>query len=193
MKYIFRPENLLLDYVGTQDHYEEFISLAGQVKKSLHTEPVEHRPFLIEPVRKNEGFMSASQVQYVCRAGNFISKGLSYTGVLRVLKVMMSYEYLWQEVRVKGGAYGCMCAFGKSGDSYFVSYRDPNLKSTVQVYERAAAFVEGFDGDEEDHDPVYHRSHQRNGYPHESCGKGAARHERLPDQSDLRRLSAGTG
>ena len=41
-----------------------------------------------------------------------------------------------------------MCAFGKSGDSYFVSYRDPNLKSTVQVYERAAAFVEGFDGDE---------------------------------------------
>ena len=148
MKYIFRPENLLLDYVGTQDHYEEFISLAGQVKKSLHTEPVEHRPFLIEPVRKNEGFMSASQVQYVCRAGNFISKGLSYTGALRVLKVMMSYEYLWQEVRVKGGAYGCMCAFGKSGDSYFVSYRDPNLKSTVQVYERAAEFVEGFDGDE---------------------------------------------
>ncbi|HJD31163.1 MAG TPA: insulinase family protein, partial [Candidatus Eisenbergiella stercorigallinarum] len=109
---------------------------------------VEGEPFAVTPERKNEGFLSASQVQYVCRAGNFIRRGLPYTGALRVLKVLMSYEYLWQEVRVKGGAYGCMCSFGKSGDSYFVSYRDPNLKGTVEVYERAADFVEAFDGDE---------------------------------------------
>lgn len=146
--YIFRPENLLLDYVGTEDHYGEFISLAQHVKNALYTEPVEKKAFTIEPVKLNEGFLSASQVQYVCRAGNFVSKGLPYTGALKVLKVMMSYEYLWQEIRVKGGAYGCMCAFGKSGDSYFVSYRDPNLKSTVEAYEKAAGFVEAFDGDE---------------------------------------------
>ena len=145
---IFRPENLMLDYVGTDDHYEEFIALAGQVKEALYKEPVETKPFVIEPVKRNEGFLSASQVQYVCRAGNFINKGLAYTGALKVLKVMMSYEYLWQEIRVKGGAYGCMCAFGKSGDSYFVSYRDPNLKSTVEAYEKAADFIEAFDGDE---------------------------------------------
>lgn len=148
VSYIFRPENLLLDYVGTEDHYGEFLSLAERVKNALYTEPVEKKAFTIEPVKLNEGFLSASQVQYVCRAGNFVSKGLPYTGALKVLKVMMSYEYLWQEIRVKGGAYGCMCAFGKSGDSYFVSYRDPNLKSTVEAYEKAAGFVEAFDGDE---------------------------------------------
>ena len=145
---IFRPENLMLDYVGTEVHYEEFIALAGRVKEALYKEPVETKPFVIEQVKRNEGFLSASQVQYVCRAGNFINKGLAYTGALKVLKVMMSYEYLWQEIRVKGGAYGCMCAFGKSGDSYFVSYRDPNLKSTVEAYEKAADFIEAFDGDE---------------------------------------------
>ena len=118
------------------------------MKASLFTESLHGEPFVIRPEKRNEGFLSASQVQYVCRAGNFINKGLSYTGALRVLKVLMSYEYLWQEVRVKGGAYGCMCTFGKSGDSYFVSYRDPNLKGTVEVYERAADFVENFDGDE---------------------------------------------
>ena len=117
-------------------------------QEALYKEPVETKPFVIEPVKRNEGFLSASQVQYVCRAGNFINKGLAYTGALKVLKVMMSYEYLWQEIRVKGGAYGCMCAFGKSGDSYFVSYRDPNLKSTVEAYEKAADFIEAFDGDE---------------------------------------------
>ena len=145
---IFRPENLLLDYIGTREHYEEFLRLAEGVKASLFTESLHGEPFVIRPEKRNEGFLSASQVQYVCRAGNFINKGLSYTGALRVLKVLMSYEYLWQEVRVKGGAYGCMCTFGKSGDSYFVSYRDPNLKGTVEVYERAADFVENFDGDE---------------------------------------------
>ena len=108
---------------------------------------MEGEPFTI-PGKENEGFLSASQVQYVCRAGNFIRRGLPYTGALRVLKVLMSYEYLWQEVRVKGGAYGCMCSFGKSGDSYFVSYRDPNLKGTVEVFEKAADFVERFDGDD---------------------------------------------
>ncbi len=145
---IFRPENLMLDYTGTEDHYEEFIRLAEGVKAALYREPAESAPFRIVPEKKNEGFLSASQVQYVCRAGNFIEKGYEYTGALRVLKVMMSYEYLWQEVRVKGGAYGCMCSFGKSGDSYFVSYRDPNLKGTIDVFERAADFVERFDGDE---------------------------------------------
>ena len=145
---IFRPENLLLDYIGTREHYEEFLRLAEGVKASLFTESLHGEPFVIQPEKRNEGFLSASQVQYVCRAGNFINKGLSYTGALRVLKVLMSYEYLWQEVRVKGGAYGCMCTFGKSGDSYFVSYRDPNLKGTVEAYERAADFVAAFEGDE---------------------------------------------
>ena len=77
-----------------------------------------------------------------------MNKGLSYTGALRILKGIMSNDYLWNNVRVKGGAYGCMCNFGKSGDCYFVSYRDPNLAKTIEVYEKAADFVEHFSGDE---------------------------------------------
>ncbi len=102
------------------------------------------------PEKKNEGFLTASQVQYVCRAGNFVKKGFSYTGALKVLRVMMNYDYLWNNVRVKGGAYGCMCSFGKSGESYFVSYRDPNLEKTVAVYEAAADYIENWQGDEEE-------------------------------------------
>lgn len=73
---------------------------------------------------------------------------MEYTGALRALKVIMSYDYLWNNVRVKGGAYGCMCNFGKSGDSYFVSYRDPNLKKTIEIFEQAADFVKNFEADE---------------------------------------------
>lgn len=46
---------------------------------------------------------------------------------------MMNYDYLWQNIRVLGGAYGCMSAFGRGGDTMFVSYRDPKLAKTNEV------------------------------------------------------------
>lgn len=145
---IFRPENLMVDYTAERSGLKGLEELIEGLKAKLYREPVEGKPYVPQPVKKNEGLMSSAQIQYVCRAGNFVRKGLPYTGALRVLKVVMSYEYLWTQVRVKGGAYGCMCQFGKSGESYFVSYRDPNLEKTIEVYERAADFVAAFDADE---------------------------------------------
>ncbi|NBI91306.1 insulinase family protein [Lachnospiraceae bacterium] len=150
VKSIFRPENFMMDYTGEEKGYQNLEELVQSFKGKLFTEPVEKEKekFRPELEKKNEGYLTSAQVQYVCRAGNFIRKGLPYTGALKVLKVMMGYDYLWNRVRVKGGAYGCMCSFGKSGDSYFVSYRDPNLEKTVDVYEKAAEYIENFEADE---------------------------------------------
>lgn len=145
---IFRRENLLVDYVGAQEGWEKTAAAAERLAQDLYTCPVETGDYCPVPDRKQEGFMTAGQVLYVCRAGNFKKKGLPYRGTLRFLKVMMEYEYLWTNIRVKGGAYGCMCGFGRSGESYFVSYRDPNLKNTVEIYEKAAETVEQFTADE---------------------------------------------
>lgn len=148
VRYIFRPENLMVDFTAERNGLEGLEKLIEGLKAKLYRESVEGKPYVPRPVKKNEGLMSSAQIQYVCRAGNYADKGLSYTGALRVLKVVMSYEYLWMQVRVKGGAYGCMCQFGKTGESYFVSDRDPNLEKTIEVYEKAADFVAGFDADE---------------------------------------------
>ncbi len=148
VKYIFRKENLMVDFTGTWEGYEKLESPVESFAEALYTEPVEKGEYLPVVSRKNEGFMTTGQVQYVCRAGNFRKKGLFYTGALRILKVMLGYEYLWTNVRVKGGAYGCMCGFGKSGESYFVSYRDPNLGKTVEIYEKAAESIAQFEADE---------------------------------------------
>lgn len=145
---IFRPENLMVDYTAERAGLAGLEKLIEGLRAKLYTEPVEGKPYVPSPVKKNEGLMSSAQIQYVCRAGNYADKGLPYTGALRVLKVVMSYEYLWMQVRVRGGAYGCMCQFGKTGESYFVSYRDPNLEKTIEVYEKAADFVAGFEADE---------------------------------------------
>ena len=145
---IFRPENLMVDYTAERCGLVDMEMLIEGLKAKLYREPVEGKPYEPQPVKKNEGLMSSAQIQYVCRAGNYAKKGLPYTGALRVLKVVMSYEYLWTQVRVRGGAYGCMCQFGKTGESYFVSYRDPNLEKTIEVYEKAADFVAAFEADE---------------------------------------------
>lgn len=148
IRYIFRPENLLVDYTAQKEGLAGIEALIGEFKEGLYTDPVETAGYDPVPVKRNEGFMSSAQIQYVCRAGNFEKKGLPYNGALRVLRVLLGYDYLWTQVRVKGGAYGCMCNFGKSGDSYFVSYRDPNLEKTVDAYEKAADYIEHFEADE---------------------------------------------
>ena len=57
---------------------------------------------------------------------------------------------MWNEVRVKGGAYGVMCAFTDMGNGYMVSYRDPNLAETNEVFEKVPDYLESFDADERD-------------------------------------------
>lgn len=97
-----------------------------------------------------EAFIDASQIQYVAKTGDFICEGYEYTGALRLLRIILSYDYLWINVRVKGGAYGCMNTFLRSGESHFVSYRDPNLSDTLDVYDRIPEYIKSFSPDERD-------------------------------------------
>lgn len=123
---------------GLREHASERL-FAGYDKRPL------------APKALNEGFKAAMQVQYVARAGNYFKAGYKYSGALKVLRMILSYDYLWQNVRVKGGAYGCMCGFsGVDGDVYFTSYRDPNLKNTNLVYENIPEFIKNFTAEERD-------------------------------------------
>ncbi|MDO5572888.1 MAG: insulinase family protein [bacterium] len=148
MKYIFRPENLMVDYTANDEGYAKLECEIEPFKKQLYTEPVTAEDYTITTETKNEGFKTSSKVQYVAVAGNYKKAGLPYTGALKVMKVILGYDYLWNNVRVKGGAYGCMNSFSKVGDSYFVSYRDPNLEKTLEVYHGAVAYLKSFTADE---------------------------------------------
>ena len=64
--------------------------------------------------------------------------------------MILNYEYLWINLRVKGGAYGCMCSFNRNGGGAFVSYRDPNLERTFSVYRDIPDYLRSFDVSERD-------------------------------------------
>ena len=97
---------------------------------------------------KSEGIITPGKIQYVAKAVDFGKNGFKYNGKLLVLKNIIDLEYLWNVVRVQGGAYGCGCNFLKSGNMYMYSYRDPNLKRTLDVYDKSAEFISGFNADE---------------------------------------------
>ncbi len=148
MAAIFRPENYRVSYTGERESLEQVMALSASVKKILHTEPVESKGGKIVCVQKNEGFTTSGQVQYVARTGNFVRKGFAYTGALEILKVIMGYDYLWINLRVKGGAYGCMNGYRRDGEGFFVSYRDPHLKRTLDVFKGIPDYIRSFQADE---------------------------------------------
>ena len=147
---LFRPENMMISYTASKEGLEGIETHIEELKKSLYHGTPKEEPCIIHCEKKNEGFKTASKVQYVARTGNFIDHGASYTGALQILKVILSYDYLWQNIRVKGGAYGCMSSFNRVGEGYFVSYRDPNLKRTVEVYEGVVDYLKNFTVSERD-------------------------------------------
>ena len=148
MTKILRPELLCVSYTGERESLDTVMKQVKALKDTLRTEAVETSSKPMSCEKKNEGFTTSGQVQYVARTGNFRKKGYEYTGALDILKVALSYDYLWMNLRVKGGAYGCMSGFKRSGESYFVSYRDPHLKRTLDVYEGIPEYVRTFQADE---------------------------------------------
>ncbi len=147
---IFCKERLMFSIGAQKQGMEQLEQEVGALKNILHEKRQGREPEPLQLVKKNEGFLDASQVQYVSRAGNFRKEGYQYTGALRILKVLLSYDYLWLNVRVKGGAYGCMSGFTRTGDGYFTSYRDPHLARTNEVYEGIPEYLEQFTAEEKE-------------------------------------------
>lgn len=147
---IFTKEQLMIDITADNEGLQVLKQEIKNFSSDLlsQNEVLKRHPL---PVRKkNEGLMTSSKIQYVARSGNFIQKGFPYTGALKILKVILSYDYLWNNVRVKGGAYGCMSGFSMSGDSYFVSYRDPNLEKTNEIFEKTVDYIKNFEVNDRD-------------------------------------------
>lgn len=149
-KKLFARNRMLISFTGNDEAY-------GNAKPSLEKVIAEFNKMSavgnqaeVHFNTAKEAFIDASQIQYVAKTGDFICEGYEYTGALRLLRIILSYDYLWINVRVKGGAYGCMNTFLRSGESYFVSYRDPNLSDTLDVYDRIPEYIKSFSPDERD-------------------------------------------
>ncbi|MBQ9910843.1 MAG: insulinase family protein [Lachnospiraceae bacterium] len=150
---IFRQSGALISLTAEESAYQRIASAASGFLKTLpegedcvRTE--KNRGYVMEKL--NEGFTTASQVQYNACGGNYRKEGFCYSGALLVFRTLMSSEYLWQNLRVKGGAYGCSALVRSNGELAFTSYRDPNLKDSYGIYERIPEYLQTLELDERD-------------------------------------------
>ena len=144
--FIFRKENLEAACGSEErtlikemlDHFLSDLPDGEQKREEYH--------FSLQPERT--AFTCAGGVLY--NAASFDAKkfGFGYSGKYQVLKTIVNLEYLWNKIRVQGGAYGCGCNFLRSGFSYFYSYRDPNLAETFDIYQTLSKDIEHFTADE---------------------------------------------
>ncbi len=149
-KKLFARNRMLISFTGNNEAYGNAKPSLEKVIAGFNKMSTIGKQAEVHFNTAKEAFVDASQIQYVAKTGDFVCEGYEYTGALRLLRIILSYDYLWINVRVKGGAYGCMNTFLRSGESYFVSYRDPNLSDTIDVYDRIPEYIKSFSPDERD-------------------------------------------
>jgi len=148
MGLIFRKSGFIAGVTCEEDDYRSFAEGMDIILKELSTEKLPPVQYSFGLESRNEGLMTQGKVQYVAQGYNFIKLGYPYSGKLQVLSTISRYSYLWNRVRVQGGAYGAFTGFEKNGNMFLVSYRDPNIRETFKVYDEMYEYLKNFHTDE---------------------------------------------
>ena len=142
---VFTQGGLTIGVTLSEDEYGAFAEEAQKFCCRLPQEKAKPQRYSFDVRAKNEGILSSSRVQYVGKAANFLRLGFSYTGSMDVLETILRYDYFWTKIRVQGGAYGAFTQISRVGTLFFSSYRDPNLKETLDVFDKTSDYLASFD------------------------------------------------
>ncbi len=145
---VFAADNVSVSFVGSAEDRTRFWELGGAL--GLEARGAEHVLEVPAPHPCNEAFVIPSNVCYVGVGTGPSEHDVSNAGLWQVCQRVLSYDYLWNEVRVKGGAYGTGFRHLQSGLQQFWSYRDPGIDATIARYEQAAAWLADWQPDEDE-------------------------------------------
>lgn len=146
---VFNKEKLVVSYTGDEKHYREFASSFRSLEVEIENEKFPKQEYKFDFTKKNDALVIPSQVQYVVKAGSFKNAGYIHNGSMSVLENILNSAYLWQNLRIKGGAYGGAMSFTNE-EVLFYSYRDPNIKETLNTFDGTVNFLENFKADEKE-------------------------------------------
>lgn len=148
VKELFKKGNMLIHLTCDEEGYDEFNSNLGVFMEKFEGTKIVKKDRHFEPKFNSEGIKTSSAVQFVARCGEYTSEGYKYNGHFKVVSNILGYGYLWENIRDKGGAYGCMYRPTRTGKISLVSYRDPNLKETNEVYDGLPEYLRNFNATE---------------------------------------------
>lgn len=142
---IFNSNNMMVSFIGSKDELNLIKSNVRDLKASLSDKPILKNKYSFKEEILNEGLLIPSEVQYVAKGYNYKKLGYEYNGSMEVLKNVLRYGYLWNKIRVQGGAYGARFNITEAGNFMLCSYRDPNIKETIDAYNNLSCYVKSID------------------------------------------------
>lgn len=146
---VFNRRNLVISLTAEKesmlDTKRELDKLTAYLANRRQTTEL---PNIQTPEYIREGFHIPAETQFVTKGGYFSNYGIEYSGCMHVMKEIVNLNYLWNNIRVKGGAYGCSMMLKSGGSMLFSSQRDPNLSESLDIFDGCGEFIREFRADE---------------------------------------------
>lgn len=153
---VFTKRDVVASFTGSEADREIFFRMAGDFGLPGEARAFDGKPSapafgekIPDPVMRREAFIVPSDVCYVAKGSDVGALG-AYAGEWQVLASALSFDYLWNEVRVKGGAYGVGFRRTPEGFGRFYSFRDPAVDPTIERFDAAGSWLASFDPSEEE-------------------------------------------
>jgi Zn-dependent M16 (insulinase) family peptidase len=144
---LFKKDNLIAAITCSPEDLVAYQTELGRTGEAMPSGTGPKQTWKFELTNKKEALVSASKVQYVVKGYDFKKLGYEWNGKISVLSQIISTDWLQTQIRVIGGAYGGFCGFSANGNTFFASYRDPNLKETIQNFDSTSVYLEKFKAD----------------------------------------------
>ncbi len=138
---LFNINNLTVSVACKEDLKEEVLRDVNKLTNTFSKDEIKQNKYKFEELPESEAFLTAGNVQYNAKGGKVKFDENTNYGALSVLKTLLSMDYLWNKVRVLGGAYGVNFSFNRLGDIVMSSFRDPNLDKTFENYDKSVDYI----------------------------------------------------
>ena len=145
---IFVADGCLVSFTGSDEDFDAYWDAAGNLGLGAGDGAASGTLVVPEPRDRHEAFVIPSDICFAARACDPRRLGIDVTGAWAVAANALSYDYLWNEIRVKGGAYGCGFRAAGERQTAFYTYRDPAIDPSIERVERAGAWLGRFEPDE---------------------------------------------
>lgn len=152
---MFRKDNLIINITSDKDGIEIVKSNAEDILNVFSSEPLEKITPQFKAFIPDEAFLTSSDIVFASQGANLFDENFKYTGKVEVLKNYLSSDYLFNKIRIQGGAYGAWVSLNPiSGTMTYTSYRDPNVKKTYEAYEGISEHISKFQIDNDTFDNI---------------------------------------
>jgi len=141
---LLNRSNLIISFTGETQEIERFKNVGSSIADSLAESKTAAQPQPVIDFVRSEAFVTAAEIVFAVQGGSLFKNPAAYSGSFEVLKTYLSRDYLWNNVRQIGGAYGCFIQFSSiTGNIAMISYRDPQVRKTYNTYDQIPAAVAG--------------------------------------------------